>query len=102
MHVENSTVGVINTGDVKSIDSVVTSARTAGNEDLATALTQFTEAVLQAPQLLQDQKTTLSATLRFWTEGVVRRFSRYNKYFQHRLSFRAVVRFPMVLSTRRT
>jgi hypothetical protein len=41
IRVENSTVGVINTGEVQSIDSVVSSARTAGDEQLAAALKNF-------------------------------------------------------------
>ena len=71
IHVENSTVGVINTGDVKNIDSVVGSAKKGGDAALATALKQFTEAVLQATELAQDQKNDVISQLAFLSQQAV-------------------------------
>jgi hypothetical protein len=68
IRVENSTVGVINTGDVKSIDSVVSTAKTAGNEGLASALKDFTEAVLNTVDLQQDQKNEVVGQLAFLSQ----------------------------------
>ncbi len=71
IHVENSTVGVINTGDVKSIDSVVTSAKQGGKEELAAALKHFTEAVLQSAELGQEQKNDVISQLAFLSQQTV-------------------------------
>jgi len=71
IRVENSTVGVINTGDLKSIDSVVTTAKTAGHEALATALKEFTEAVLISQDLQQEAKNETISQLAFLSQQVV-------------------------------
>jgi hypothetical protein len=71
IHVENSTVGVINTGDVQTIDSVVSSAKTAGNESLALALKNFTEAVLDSGDLQQDQKNDVIGQLAFLSQQAI-------------------------------
>ncbi len=71
IRVENSTVGVINTGDVESIDSVVSAAKTAGNEELASALKYFTEAVLNTADLQQNQKSEVVGQLAFLSQQAV-------------------------------
>ena len=71
IHVENSTVGVVNTGDVKSIDSVVSSAKTGGNLALASALKDFTQAVLDSNELKCDQKNDVVSQLAFLSQQAV-------------------------------
>jgi hypothetical protein len=71
IRLENSTVGVVNTGDVKSIGSVVTTAKTAGHEALATAFKEFTEAVLTSQDLQQEAKNETISQLAFLSQQVV-------------------------------
>ena len=71
IHVENSTIGVINTGDVKSIDSVVSTAKNSGNEALASTLKNFTEAVLSATDLNQEQKNDVISQLAFLSQQAI-------------------------------
>lgn len=55
IHVNNSTVGSINTGKIKTLD-VAISAASAQNTDIAEALTKLAEATMNAVELQNNQK----------------------------------------------
>jgi len=71
IRVENSVVGVINTGDVKSIDSVVTTVKDKGEEKLANVLRDFTQAVVDAQDLPPDTKNEVLSQLSFLAQQIV-------------------------------
>ena len=71
IRVENSVVGVLNTGDVKSIDSVVTTVRAKGDEKLAATLRDFTQVVLDAQDLPQESKNEVLSHLSFLSQQIV-------------------------------
>lgn len=71
IRVENSTVGVINTGDVKAIDSVVSTVSAQGNQKLATGLRDFTQAVIDDPLLAQENKNEALSQLSFLSHEVI-------------------------------
>ncbi len=71
IRIENSTVGVINTGDVKSIDSVVSAVKAKGNDKLALGLRDFTEAVIGDQSLPQQSKNEVLSQLAFLSQQVI-------------------------------
>jgi hypothetical protein len=71
IRVSNSVIGVVNTGDVKSIDSVVTTVKGKGDEKLAIALRDFTQAVLDTQDLPQENKNEVLSQLSFLSQQIV-------------------------------
>lgn len=57
IHIENSQVGVVNTGSVQTIDAAVTNIKEGGDEILSTALVKITEAVLASRDLTDEQQS---------------------------------------------
>lgn len=70
IRVDRSVVGAINTGEVQRIDVALTNIRFAGNEELASALRDFTEAVLATNELSQQLKNDLLGQISFLSEQV--------------------------------
>lgn len=56
IHVTNSEIGVLNTGTIENVDSTVTVLKTAGNAELANAITALTEAVIKSTEISVNQK----------------------------------------------
>ena len=66
INISNSTVGVVNTGEIKEIKSILvsTSALTeAGHSEVATALRQLADAVSKNQELSDKQRTEILAQL---------------------------------------
>lgn len=63
--VDRSVVGSINTGEVQRIDVAMSHIMSSGDEELAGALKEFTEAVLAASELDADSKNELVEQISF-------------------------------------
>lgn len=61
--VSNSTIGVLNTGNVQTIDSALTVLRESGDAALSKGLTDFSQAVLAHPTLAAADKDKLCEIL---------------------------------------
>ena len=59
IHIADSVVGSINTGTVQTVDVSITYLKQAGNNEVAEALRQLTEAIANEPSLLSDDKNNL-------------------------------------------
>lgn len=60
IHIQDSQIGVVNTGIVQTIDAAVTTIRESGNNDLSRAITELTEAVIGDESLPEkNQKEAL-------------------------------------------
>ena len=57
--VEGSTIGVLNTGTIQTVDSAVTVLQKAGRQDAASALTTVTEAIIKSDQIVAENKNQL-------------------------------------------
>lgn len=57
--VDNSTIGVINTGNIQTVDVAVSALTNSGNNDIATALTQLTTEVVKNTELQNDVKNQI-------------------------------------------
>jgi hypothetical protein len=57
IHVDRSTVGAINTGEVEKIDVSITVLQQAGNKDVSEALKALTQAVIDATDMPEDSKS---------------------------------------------
>lgn len=56
IRIDNSTIGVINTGHIGAVDAAVTVLRQGGAGSLADAFKELTESVAGAPDLAEDRK----------------------------------------------
>jgi hypothetical protein len=65
IHIDRSVIGSINTGDAKRIDVAVSDIKGTGNEDLATNLAQFTEAVIAERNLNNELRDQLLEQISF-------------------------------------
>lgn len=68
IQVSDSVVGVINTGQIEKLDVAVDAVRDAGQEQLADALQKLSQAVVDAPDLLPQQKDEAVEHLAFLAE----------------------------------
>ncbi len=65
IHVNNSVVDSINTGNVKSIEVSMTQISNRGERELADAFKRFTEAVVNTTEVPQDKKNELLEQVAF-------------------------------------
>jgi hypothetical protein len=56
IQVDNSVVGAINTGNIEKLDVMMSVMRDANNQELADALQQLTQAILDTPDLQPNDK----------------------------------------------
>jgi hypothetical protein len=56
IHIADSQVGVLNTGSIGSIDAAITVVRNEGSQELATALSNFTEEVAKNQDLTAEHR----------------------------------------------
>ena len=68
---DNSVVGAINTGTVKSIDVNLTHLHNAGNDRAGDALAKLTEAILSSDMLDPKQKNEMAEQVAFLSEQAV-------------------------------
>lgn len=59
IHIADSVVGSVNTGTVQTFDVSITDLKQVGNNDVADALRQLTETILNEPSMLADDKNNL-------------------------------------------
>lgn len=59
IQVTNSQIGVLNIGAIENVDSTVTVLKTTGNAELAQAITQLSEAVIQSSEIVTDVKNQI-------------------------------------------
>lgn len=57
--VTDSRIGVLNTGTIEDVDSTITALKTIGNAELAQAITQLSEAVIQSSEIVNDVKNQI-------------------------------------------
>lgn len=57
--INNSTIGVLNTGNIESVDVSVTSLQQSGDNQLAEAIKELTNAVVASTELQNDAKNQL-------------------------------------------
>lgn len=56
IRIDNSTIGVLNTGNLQMVDSAVTILKSTGEEQLSQSITRLTEAVAKSPELSAEDK----------------------------------------------
>jgi hypothetical protein len=71
--IDNSVVGAINTGEVKTIDVNLTNLRNAGREDASAALKALTEAIISEASIDVALKNDLVEQVAFLTEQAAKR-----------------------------
>jgi len=59
IHVTNSEIGVLNTGNLSMVDSNVTVLKNSGNDELADAVTRLTEAVVKSKEINEAEKNEI-------------------------------------------
>ncbi|MBS7812291.1 hypothetical protein [Roseococcus pinisoli] len=69
--IDNSTVGVVNTGQVQSMDVNMTIMKQGGNAKLGQALAAFTEAILKSQQLQDQQRAEMVDQVSFLSDQAV-------------------------------
>lgn len=57
--IDRSTIGVVNTGSIETVDSVVTVLKQSGDSQVATAVLELSQAVLDSQALIADTKAKL-------------------------------------------
>jgi hypothetical protein len=57
--IEGSTIGVLNTGTIQTVDAAVTVLNKSGEQDAAGALTRVTEAIVKSDQISEADKNQL-------------------------------------------
>ncbi len=57
--IDRSTIGVVNTGSIETVDPAVTVLRHSGDPPLATAILELSQAVLNSSALIADTKAKL-------------------------------------------
>ena len=70
IRVEGSTVGAINTGQVQQLDAAVTFYRDVGNSELADALKELTQAVIDSSELEAQSRTDIVELLSHLTQEI--------------------------------
>ncbi len=65
INVDRSVVGAINTAEVKQIDITMSNIKNSGNENLAAALKEFTEAVISETKINKDIKNEIIELVSF-------------------------------------
>ena len=68
---DNSVVGAINTGTVKTIDVNLTHLHNAGSDRAGDALAKLTEAIISADELDPKQKNEMAEQVAFLSEQAV-------------------------------
>ena len=68
IRVNDSIVGTINTGNVKKLDSTVSAMRGENRQELANAIQQLTQAILNAPDLQPSDKNSALECLSFLSD----------------------------------
>ena len=68
IQVKDSIVGTINTGNVKKLDSSVSAMRSENRQELADAIQQLTQAILNAPDLEPSDKDSVLECLSFLSD----------------------------------
>lgn len=56
IHVSDSQIGVLNTGNISNMDGIVTVLKNDGNTELAMTLATLTQAVIESNELAREQK----------------------------------------------
>jgi len=56
LNIQNSAVGVLNTGTIHQLDSAITAINEAGGNDVAAAIRELTEAVAQAKDIAEEAR----------------------------------------------
>lgn len=54
--IDNSTIGVLNTGNIETIDMAVTSLRQTGNEEISKGITELSEAIIRNNEINDETK----------------------------------------------
>ncbi|MGA2171523.1 MAG: hypothetical protein ABSG82_00735 [Sedimentisphaerales bacterium] len=65
INVEKSVIGAVNTGNIGQIDISLSNIKNGGNEELATVLKEFTEAILRSVELTDSLKNEILEHLSF-------------------------------------
>lgn len=68
INVDRSVVGAINTAEVKQIDIAMSKIKNSGNEELAKAVKEFTEAVISEIKLNNETKNQILELISFLTK----------------------------------
>jgi hypothetical protein len=71
INVNNSEIGVLNTGNIENVDSTVTVLKSEGNADLAAAVTALSEAVIKTTEITAEQKNQIIELLSTLAEEAV-------------------------------
>lgn len=71
IHVDRSTVGAINTGEVAKIDVSITVLQQAGNQDVSDALKALTQAIVDASDMREDSKSQTLDQVGYLSEQAV-------------------------------
>lgn len=59
IHIDRSSIGVLNNGNIHTLDASITALNQAGDDSLATAIRTLTEAVAHATIVSQDEKNKI-------------------------------------------
>ncbi|HEC67306.1 MAG TPA: hypothetical protein ENI35_00590 [Candidatus Desulfofervidus auxilii] len=68
INIQNSNVGVINTGNVESIDVSLTFLKEQGNEEIAELIKILTKEIIKNKDIVENQKNEILEQLAFITE----------------------------------
>ena len=71
IHITNSSVGVLNTGDLARIDAVITLTKSTDVETIGTQLKMLTQSIVDSPDLNQAQKKEMLDLVETLGEQVV-------------------------------
>jgi hypothetical protein len=63
IRVDRSTIGVLNTGTIQSVDNAVTALHQSGDRDLSRAILELTQAVLASTEAERDMKNNIVEVL---------------------------------------
>lgn len=67
-NVNNSVLGVLNTGSIQSVDNAITVLRQSGVNEMASAISKLTQAVIDAKDIGGDLRNRIVETLSFIAE----------------------------------
>jgi len=65
INVTESNIGAINTGTAANIDASITIMQNQGNNDLAAAITELTQAIIDSKEIEQSTKNEIAEQLQF-------------------------------------
>ncbi|MBE3125310.1 MAG: hypothetical protein IMZ57_06590 [Acidobacteria bacterium] len=71
IHVTNSEIGVLNTGNIENVDATVTVLKNEGNAELAAAVSALSEAVIRSSEINADRKNQIMELLAALSEEAV-------------------------------